>query len=115
MKKFYTATIIILGIISVQQVHAQEADSLMLIDKATISEVQRLVIDTQKQLKDNPGTSLSRENQLYVLELFSEMIRVTLSFYPDSKTNQVIISKDVELQMKEDIRKALDKKLKEKK
>ena len=120
MKKFMVIIVVLTMILSSLSTQAQKADSLMLKDKAIISEVKTFVINTQKQLQDNPGTSLSREDQLYVLDLFSEMLRITLTFYPEdslknSSQGKVIISDDVKKQLEDDIRKQLDEKLKEEK
>ncbi|MFA7717390.1 MAG: hypothetical protein WC875_01640 [Candidatus Absconditabacterales bacterium] len=116
MKTFLMAIILTLGVVFAQQTNAQKADSLMLKDKAKIREVQAFIIDTKKKLQDSINAPLSREDQIYILDLFSEMTRITLSFYPpDSSTNRVIISKDVKEQMKEDIRISLKKKLEKEK
>ena len=89
---------------------SQENDSLMLRDKAAIKEVQSLIIDTQKKLQNDTKASLSREDQLYMLDLFSEVTRIALSFYPpDSSKSKVIISDKVKEQMEKMIRKDLEK------
>ncbi|MFA6256283.1 MAG: hypothetical protein WC606_03795 [Candidatus Absconditabacterales bacterium] len=124
MKKFLTTIVVIIAITLVQQVSGQvsgqQNDSttaaINLKEKELLNKIGDYVMELQKTLKRNPSASLSRENQIYILSLFTEVIHNAIKQLERNEQETITFGPGVEEQIRESVRDALEKKLaKEKK